>query len=356
VVAWGSNASGQVGDGTSNNNRLAPVAVSGLSSVVAIAAGSDHSLALKSDGTIVAWGANAAGQLGDGTNTQRLTPVAVGSLSGVSAITAGSAFSAALRTNAMSTGVTWAWGTNSNGQLGDGTTVSWNTQVSGAADVVLLATGESHVLAFKRDGSAWGWGKNNVGQLGEGSTNQRNTPTRIVGLTDLVALDGGWSAHSMTLKAGGSVWTFGSNQYGQLGDGTGANRLTPVQVTGLSLGPNSWLTLDSDEDGLTNAAEYRWGTDPLDPDTNENGVDDGVDVATGHDPAAADLDGDGLLNAAELALGTDLMHADTDGDGVNDGADAFPLDPTQSQANNNPNDQTPPTITLLEPTNAILLP
>lgn len=353
VVAWGSNGNGQLGD-NSTTQRLTPVAVSGLSSVVAIAAGSDHSLALKADGTIVAWGANGSGQLGDGTNTQRLTPVPVGSLSGVSSITAGAAFSAAIRTNAMAMGVTWAWGTNSNGQLGDGTTISWNTQVSGAGDVILLAAGDAHVLAAKRDGSAWAWGKNSSGQLGDGSTTQRNTPTPIIGLADLLALDGGWSAHSMAVEASGSVWTWGSNQFGQLG--VSGTHTSPAEVSGLTLASNSWLTADSDADGLNNAAEYRYGTDPLDADTNDDGLDDGVELATGRDPAAADADGDGVLNAAEIAQGTDPFDADTDGDGVNDGADAFPLDPTQSQATNDPNDHTPPTITLVEPTNAVLLP
>jgi len=353
VVAWGSNANGQLGD-NSTTQRLTPVAVSSLSSVVAIAAGSDHSLALKADGTIVAWGANGSGQLGDGSNTQRLTPVAVGSLSGVSSITAGAAFSAAIRTNAMAMGVTWAWGTNSNGQLGDGTTISWNTQVSGAGDVVLLAAGDAHVLAAKRDGSAWAWGKNGAGQLGDGSTSQRNTPTQIVGLTDLLGLDGGWSVHSIAVKANGSVWTWGSNQFGQLG--VAGNHTTPVEVSSFALASNSWLVADSDADGLNNAAEYRYGTDPLDADTNDDGLDDGVEVATGRDPAAADADGDGVLNGGEITQGTDPFNADTDGDGVNDGADAFPLDPTQSQATNDPNDHTPPTIALLEPTNAVLLP
>ena len=355
VVAWGSNGNGQLGD-NSTTQRLTPVAVSGLTSVAAIAGGSDHSLALKNDGTLVAWGANGSHQLGDGTNTQRLTPVPVGSLSGMSSVSAGIAFSAALRANGMSQGTSWAWGMDSSGQLGDGTAVPWNAQVAGATDVVLLATGDAHGLAFKRDGSAWGWGANGHGQLGDGSTIQRTTPTRIFGLGDLLALDGGWDSHSIAVKANGSVWTWGWNSAGKLGDGTNTERTTPVQVSGLTLASNSWLAADSDGDGLSNAAEYRYGTDPLNADTNQDGVPDGVEVEMGRSPTDADSDGDGVLNAAEIAQGTDPFDPDTDGDGVNDGADAFPLDPTQSQSNNDPNDHTPPTITLLEPTNAILLP
>ena len=356
VVAWGANGNGQLGD-NSTSQRLTPVAISGLTNAVAIAAGADHSLALKSDGTIVAWGANASGQLGDGTNTQRLTPVAVGSLSGVSTITAGTGFSAAIRTNALAMGVTWAWGTNTNGELGDGTSVSWNTQVSGGGDVVLLAAGDAHVLAFKRDGTSWGWGRNDRGQLGDGSiAAKQTTPAQIPALTDLLALDGGWANHSMAIKAVGSVWSWGANTNGKLGDNTQADRSLPVQVSGLALASNSWLAADSDGDGLTNAAEYRYGTDPLEADTNDDGLDDGTDVNIGRSPSDPDVDGDGVLNGGEVAQGTDPFTADTDGDGVSDGVDAFPLDPSRSQAVNDPNDHTAPTITLVEPTNAVILP
>jgi hypothetical protein len=114
---------------------------------------------------------------------------------------------------------------------------------------------------------------------------------------------------------------------------------------------------DSDGDGLLNWKERQIGTDPYNPDTNGDGIPDGIEYLSGLDPTNMDMDGDSLTNAQELAVGTNPFSADTDGDGVPDGQDAFPLDPTRWQAPvSDPNDHTPPTITLVEPADAILLP
>jgi len=117
VIAWGSNSNGEQGDGTTTD-RTTPVAVLGLTGVVAVAAGHYHTVALKSDGTVMAWGENIDGQLGDGTNTNRTSPVAVSGLTGVVAVTAGFYHTVALKSD----GTVVAWGVNSQGgggQLGD---------------------------------------------------------------------------------------------------------------------------------------------------------------------------------------------------------------------------------------------
>ena len=113
---------------------------------------------------------------------------------------------------------------------------------------------------------------------------------------------------------------------------------------------------DPDQDGLTTNQEWQIGTDPWNADTNGDGILDGLAVASGQSPTNVDMDGDGVLNTAEIGQGTDPFSADTDGDGVADGADCFPLDPTRSTCPPpDPNDHTPPIITLTEPTNATLI-
>src|SRR5216683_1039462 len=154
--AWGRNTSGQLGDGTEDIARTTPVSVSGLTNVTAIAAGSDHSLALLSDGAVMAWGANFLGQLGDGTFTGRLTPVAVSGLTNVTAIAGGGFHSLAL----LSDGTAMAWGYNADGSLGDGTFTSRSTPVavSKLTNVTAIAGGFQHSLALLSDGTVMAWG------------------------------------------------------------------------------------------------------------------------------------------------------------------------------------------------------
>jgi hypothetical protein len=167
-----------------------------------------------------------------------------------------------------------------------------------------------------------------------------------------MAVSGG-SAHTIALARDGQVWAWGHNGQGQMGDGTLTWRAVPVQVTGLRLVNNDFLAGDQDGDGLSTWQEYQLGTDPLSADTDGDGIPDGVDTASGDTGTNLDPDGDGLSNALEAALGTDPYNADTDSDGVPDGVDAYPLDPTRSVAPAaDPNDHTPPVITLIYPSNA----
>jgi alpha-tubulin suppressor-like RCC1 family protein len=230
IAAWGLNNSGQLGDGTTTN-RTTPVAVSGLSGAVAIAAGFYHTVALLGDGSCRAWGYNGYGQLGDGTYNGRLTPVAVSGLSDVAAIAAGGWHTVAL----LDDGTCRAWGYNSNGQLGDGTTTLRTTPVavSGLTNVVSIAAGRQHTVALLGDGTCRTWGENSEGQLGDGTTTGRSTPVAVSGLSGAVAIAAG-DLHTVALLADGTVRAWGYNFYGQLGDGTTTNRTTPVAVSGLS--------------------------------------------------------------------------------------------------------------------------
>lgn len=259
VYAWGENSSGQLGDGSSIT-RNAPVAVnisSGSSalfgkSVVAISAGAFHSLALCSDGSVVGWGSNGSGQLGDGTaTTQRSSAVSVDTATGSSAlfgksvvaISAGANHSLAL----CSDGAVIGWGFNGSGQLGDGsitnrsTPVATNTNSGTSAlygkSVTAIRTGPYHSLALCSDGLIVAWGYNNSGQLGDGSTTYRSFPVLVNTVSGTSALFGktvvamaAGIVHSIALCSDGSVVTWGWNLQGQLGDGTGNQRSFPVAV------------------------------------------------------------------------------------------------------------------------------
>ncbi|MFC3831351.1 MULTISPECIES: RCC1 domain-containing protein [Deinococcus] len=252
VKAWGDNSFGQLGDGTNSNVDRTFAPIKGLSGVVAVSAGEDHSLALRSDGTVLAWGSNSRGQLSDASTYQyqRATPVAVGGLSGVISVTAGYWASLAI----VSDGTVRAWGWNQNGQLGDGTTTDHLTPVAvkGLDNVVALATGEVHTLALRSDGTVRAWGFNGAAQLGDGTTTARTTPVAVDDLTDVVELAAG-HGHSLALKADGTVEAWGNNIFGQLGEPPSAIvRATPAPVSGLSgivhvsTGASSSLALTSD--------------------------------------------------------------------------------------------------------------
>ncbi|MBM4165070.1 MAG: tandem-95 repeat protein, partial [Lentisphaerae bacterium] len=235
VLACGQNDYGQIGDGTSGTNRYTLVQTVGLSGVTNIAGGGSHTVALKSNGSVWTWGQNWYGQLGTGT-VHRTVPVQVSGLSsGVSAIDAGSSHSVALKSN----GAVWAWGNNGSGRLGDGTTTTrWTpVQVSGlSSGVTAIAAGDSHTVALKADGSVWAWGYNVYGQLGNGTNTASYVPVQVSGLSSGVTAIAAGGNHNVALKDDGTLWAWGFNMYGQLGDGTNINRRTPVQVSVLTNG------------------------------------------------------------------------------------------------------------------------
>jgi hypothetical protein len=231
VWAWGYNYGGELGNGTWNSSNV-PVQVSSLTGITAIAAGDGgHSLALKNDGTVWAWGDNEYGELGNGTNTNSNVPVQVSGLTGITAIAGGVVHSIAVKND----GTVWAWGNNGNGQLGNGTNTNSNlpVQVSGLTGVTSIAGGLYHSLALKNDGTVWAWGNNGNGQLGNGTFSNSNLPVQVSGLTGVTAIAGG-NYHSLALKNDGTAWAWGNNDNGQLGNGTNTDSNLPVQVSGLT--------------------------------------------------------------------------------------------------------------------------
>ncbi len=232
VWAWGNNAVGSLGNGTTSHvNTLEPVRVPGLSGIVSIAAGFGPSFAIQADGTVWAWGYNA-GQHGDGTDSNINTlPHQVPLYYGAKAIETGKGYSFAL----MPDGTVWASGINVDGYLGNGTFNFSNVpvQVTGLSDIVAISGKKYHAMALKSDGTVWTWGANYAGQLGNGTTTNSPVAIQVPGLTGVVAIAAG-NAHSLVLKDDGTIWGWGKNDLNQLADGTDTDRSTPVRVSQLT--------------------------------------------------------------------------------------------------------------------------
>ena len=338
VWLWGENSDGQLGDGATAD-RLTPVRAQGIDDAIAIAAGANHSIAVTIAGTVRTWGRNNLAQLGNGTISPQIVPSAIASFGTVLSISSKFEHSVVTRKD----GSAWGWGANGPGQLGNGMTgtsesapvqvvaiggsgtldvggpidaqpvaiddavsvinsetlmeslrggdaggdsvtfsilgqpsqgaltlidnttgafsytpatsgeVSFTFKVNdGTSDsntatvqvfIASTATKPSmaasingnlgnHTLILKRDGTVWAWGHNAQGQLGDGTTTSRLTPAQIEGLVNIIAVAAG-SNYSLALRADGTVWAWGSNGFGQLGDGSFTQRETPVQITGV---------------------------------------------------------------------------------------------------------------------------
>jgi alpha-tubulin suppressor-like RCC1 family protein len=261
AVAWGQNLFRQLGDGTTNAFSDVPVTVSGLRFVSAVAAGGRHSLALLAGGTVVAWGSNEAGQLGDGGTTTSNVPVAVSGLSGVKAIAAGGEHSLALLTN----GTVMGWGGNESGQLGTGTIKASEVPVAvkGLTGVKAIAAGAGDSLALLTNGTVMAWGGNEIGQLGTGNLRSSTVPVAVKGLTGVTAIAAGGD-FSLALLSDGTVEAWGSDEYGQLANASAEEEGfsdTPVRVGALT---GVTAVTAGAEHGLALLADHTvvaWGAD-----------------------------------------------------------------------------------------------
>jgi alpha-tubulin suppressor-like RCC1 family protein len=234
VWTWGYNGQGQLGNGT-YTNYCSPLAISGVSKVVRVAVGEYHTMAVKSDGTVWTWGQNNYGTLGIGSSSPDYTnwPVQAVGLTQIIGVTAGAWHSVALRAN----GTVWTWGNNGSGQLGYVTCVDHQSapeQVGGITDVVAIAAGYDHTVALRADGTVWAWGDNDDGQLGDGTGLRSSVPVQAVGLSNVVAIAAG-QFHTLAVTTNGNIYTWGKNyDYGELGLGNNENQSMPYLVGSLS--------------------------------------------------------------------------------------------------------------------------
>lgn len=248
TFAWGYNANGQLGTGTSTNQAV-PVAVSSgtggsLTGMDGIAVGGTHNIAFQniSGGAVKGWGNNAWGQVGDGTETATSTPQDIKKdantlLTGLKAIAAGANHSLGLHRD----GTVWAWGYNGYGQLGINSNdvkslfalqVVGNPEIAALpSDIRSIAAGGSHSLALDGFGRVWAWGYNGYGQLGDSTTTDRLAPVRVVFPEDVVviAIAAGGST-SLAIDSTGQVWGWGYNRFGQTGQAPAAGDINAKQV------------------------------------------------------------------------------------------------------------------------------
>jgi alpha-tubulin suppressor-like RCC1 family protein len=226
--AWGRNINGQVGDGT-NIDRNLPTKIGNNNDWKFVVAGRQHSLAIKNDGTLWAWGSNSQGELGDGTTVSKNIPTKIGNDTDWKSIAAGYRYTIALKND----GTLWTCGDNDWGQLGNGKPyISTNvlSKIGDSNNWLLISTRISTSSAIQKDGTLWTWGNNQQGQLGNGDVDHNVTvPTQI-------GIDKNWKQiasgdlNSSALKTDGTLWTWGLNDYGQLGDGTYIDKFTPTQI------------------------------------------------------------------------------------------------------------------------------
>ena len=227
--AWGWNDYGQVGNGMVFTEQMVPVQIGTATNWDQVAAGYVNSLAIKTDGTLWAWGANNYGQLGIGTNTYYYSvPVQVGTATDWQQVTAGSEYTLAIKSD----GTLWTWGQNHNGQLGIGSYEEPNApqQIGTDHDWQQVGAKYYHTIAVKSNGTLWAWGRNTDGQLGDGTNIKHNAPVQVGLLTNWQQVIAGF-AYTVAITNDGSLWSWGNNEHGQLGDGTDSTKITPVEVS-----------------------------------------------------------------------------------------------------------------------------
>ena len=273
LLTWGRNNTGQLGDNTATN-RSTPVTTSaGGANWKQVAGGYNNTAAIKTDGTLWTWGLNSFGAIGDNTTTSRSTPVTTfAGGTNWKQVACGGPHAAAVKTD----GTLWTWGYNGSGQVGDNTVTQRLTPVTtfaGGTNWKQVSCGYQHTSAIKTDGTLWMWGINAYGQLGDNTTVAKRTPvTTFAGGTNWKQVSCGRN-HTLVVKTDGTLWTWGRNFTGQLGNNTTTNRSTPVTTFA---GGTNWKQVSGGSDHTaaikTDGTLWTWGYNyaPLGDNTTTN--------------------------------------------------------------------------------------
>jgi len=258
---WGQSENGSIGDGTTTD-RCSPVQIGSLTDWDNVGCGTNSTMAVKTDGTLWGWGDNGNGALGLGNTTAYSSPVQVGSLTTWSLIHNGAQSFYGIKTD----GTLWSWGDNGNGQLGLGNTTNYSSpvQVGSLTTWAQVCGGGSWAAAVKTDGTLWSWGNNLDGQLGLGNTTNNSSPVQVGSLTNWYEVSmnsGGYTSSWMcATKTDGTLWAWGDNTYGQLGQGNTTDYSSPVQVGSLTTWRNASAVHFSAMADTTAGTLFAWGS------------------------------------------------------------------------------------------------